>query len=99
MDSIGAILMLAIVGVIYFLPSLIAWKRDHRQGAAIMALNILLGWTFLGWVAALVWALVTEQARAAPAAPPAVPPPVDNGPMYPKALDAVRAERRERLGQ
>ena len=41
---------------IYFLPSLVAWVRNHHQANAIAVLNLLLGWTILGWIAALVWA-------------------------------------------
>lgn len=45
----------ALVGIlIYFLPSVIAHR--HRNANAILALNLFLGWTFIGWVAALVWA-------------------------------------------
>lgn len=40
----------------YFLPSLIAGIRDHRNRGAICLVNALLGWTFVGWVVALVWA-------------------------------------------
>lgn len=46
-------------GILYFAPSLIASKK--RQFPALFALNLLLGWTFLGWVAALVWAMVKEK--------------------------------------
>jgi len=38
----------------YFLPSLFAWGRDHHNFASILILNIFLGWTFLGWIAALI---------------------------------------------
>jgi hypothetical protein len=43
--------------VIYFLPSIIALARSKRDIAAIFVLNFLLGWTAIGWVIALVWAL------------------------------------------
>jgi hypothetical protein len=46
---------------IYILPSIIAFKRGHPNAGAICALNILLGWSLLGWAASLVWAL-TQQA-------------------------------------
>lgn len=39
----------------YFLPTLIAGIRNHHNAGAILALNLLLGWTFIGWAAALVW--------------------------------------------
>ncbi len=41
--------------VLYFLPFLVAMRRGHHNRAAIGILNLLLGWTFLGWVGALVW--------------------------------------------
>lgn len=41
---------------LYVLPSTIASMRNHPQLVPIMILNMLLGWTFVGWVAALVWA-------------------------------------------
>ena len=40
----------------YFLPSFIAAASGHRNGGAIFLLNLLLGWTVLGWVVALAWA-------------------------------------------
>ena len=44
------------VGVaIYFLPSFNASSRKHPNTSSIFLLNLFLGWTLLGWVAALVW--------------------------------------------
>ena len=42
---------------IYFLPFLIALIRNHTDSTAIFVLNLFLGWTFFGWVVALVWAV------------------------------------------
>lgn len=46
--------------VLYFLPSIIAVARSKRDTTAIFVLNLLLGWTAIGWVIALVWALKTD---------------------------------------
>jgi len=46
--------------VMYFLPSLIAIVRSKRDILGIVLLNFFLGWTFIGWVVALVWALKTD---------------------------------------
>jgi len=46
--------------VLYFLPSIIAIARSKRDTTAIFVLNLLLGWTAIGWVIALVWALKTD---------------------------------------
>jgi len=50
-------LILALASIGYFLPILVAAARDHPSAMAIAALNVLLGWTLLGWIIALVWSL------------------------------------------
>lgn len=57
---------LAILGCLYFLPALIAWRRRHHNQTAISLCNLLLGWTVLGWVLTLIWA-ATAVRRPAPA--------------------------------
>jgi hypothetical protein len=39
--------------------------RRHHNRSAIIALNLLLGWTILGWITALVWSLTFTQASEA----------------------------------
>ena len=46
--------------VMYFLPSIIALARSKRDLLGIVLLNFFLGWTMIGWVVALVWALKTD---------------------------------------
>lgn len=53
--------------IVYFVPWLTAWGRGHRQMVSIFALNLFLGWTLLGWVVALVWALTRPAALPPPA--------------------------------
>ena len=43
--------------VAYFAPTLVAYKRRRVSFVAIAATNVLLGWTLIGWVVALIWAL------------------------------------------
>jgi Superinfection immunity protein len=43
--------------VLYFLPAIIAFARSKRDAVSILVLNLFLGWTAIGWVIALVWAL------------------------------------------
>jgi Superinfection immunity protein len=49
--------------IIYFMPALIAANRGHHNALAISALNLFLGWSFLGWVIAFVWACTQTQKR------------------------------------
>ena len=44
----------------YFLPSIIAIARNKRDTTAILLLNIFLGWSVIGWIVALVWAVKTD---------------------------------------
>lgn len=41
---------------IYLFPALIAMMRKHHNWPAILVLNLVLGWTLLGWLIALIWA-------------------------------------------
>ena len=44
----------------YFLPSIIALVRSKRDTFAIFLLNFFLGWTFVGWIVALDWAVKSD---------------------------------------
>lgn len=59
---------------LYVLPALVALWRNHHQTMAIVVLNMLLGWTVIGWVAALVWAATRVDRSNASAAAPGTPP-------------------------
>lgn len=62
--------------VVYLVPFIVGAGRAHPQLPLILALNITLGWTGVGWIAALVWALSgTESSREAPSAPGSRPIP------------------------
>lgn len=50
--------------MLYFLPAAIAKSKHRSNVAAIFALNLLLGWTLVGWVIALVWALTDSKPAA-----------------------------------
>lgn len=45
---------------LYFVPTVVAAAREHDDSTAIFALNFFLGWTFVGWVVSIVWALRGE---------------------------------------
>jgi phosphoglycerol transferase MdoB-like AlkP superfamily enzyme len=58
------------IALFYLLPSLIALIRGCKVAfGGIMALNLLLGWTVLGWIGALIWAAsaktLADEKRAA----------------------------------
>ena len=65
-SKVMVVILIVVLGAaLYFLPTIIAVARRKRNMPAILALNLLLGWTFLGWVASLVWSVVRDDANAA----------------------------------
>jgi hypothetical protein len=50
------IIFYAVFVGLYFLPSFWAYHVKKRNKEAILLLNLFLGWTFIGWVGALIWA-------------------------------------------
>jgi hypothetical protein len=61
----AAIALFIVLLLIYFVPTFVARARRHHNYGAIVALNIFLGWTFIGWVASLVWALTATKTATA----------------------------------
>ncbi|MCS2152986.1 superinfection immunity protein [Scandinavium goeteborgense] len=56
-SSLNGFVYLAVLLVLYLIPSVIAYRRWHKNFKPILVLNIFLGWTFLGWLVCLVWSL------------------------------------------
>jgi hypothetical protein len=52
--------MMLVLLVCYFIPAIVASCRHHDATGQIIVLNIFLGWTFTGWVIALVWASTND---------------------------------------
>lgn len=67
-----AMIAILIMGFIYVIPIMVAWNK--RQLGSIAALDLLLGWTLVGWVVALCWALMDSPPAIQPTTP-ANPPP------------------------
>ena len=60
---------------LYFLPSLIAGSRNLHERTGIVLLNIFLGWTCIGWVIALIWAIPAPAPNMVYPRPPYPPYP------------------------
>ena len=45
-----------VIAPAYFIPAIVARARQYKSAGGILVLNAFLGWTPVGWVAALVWA-------------------------------------------
>ncbi len=52
------LVFLILAGIaIYFIPTIIAFVRGRINKGAILCMNLFLGWSFIGWVVALIWAV------------------------------------------
>jgi hypothetical protein len=55
-DPIVFGIVILILVVVNFIPSFIAFAKDHPNRILILAINVIMGWTIVGWAALLFWA-------------------------------------------
>jgi RsiW-degrading membrane proteinase PrsW (M82 family) len=68
-------LMLFVLAIlVYLFPASFAVYRDCKSTAWIAVVNILLGWTILGWAAAMGWAAAGKTRPAVRTLPPPAHP-------------------------
>ncbi len=77
---VAGLILFAFAAALYLFPTLVAYGRKTNSRGLIATLNVLGGWTGLGWLAALVWAITDHKYQ-----PPAIqyvvaPPPPPHGP-------------------
>ena len=54
MELVGLLILIGTLNALYFLPAIIA--SSNTNDFSVMFINLFLGWTFIGWVVALVMA-------------------------------------------
>jgi hypothetical protein len=54
------VIMLMLIALIYMLPTILAFGREHPRRHDLAVLNILLGWTLIGWIIIFLWALLAH---------------------------------------
>jgi len=60
-DAATGTVMLILMVWIYFIPWMVALIRKVKSIGGIVAVNLFLGWTLIGWVGALAWAAAAEK--------------------------------------
>jgi hypothetical protein len=55
--------LLLLLLAIYFVPSFIAASRRAKRSNAVFFLNLLAGWTVVGWIVAFIWAVADNTAN------------------------------------
>jgi len=58
----GAVIIVTSI-MMYVLPTLLAFKRDRHKKWRIAAINLLLGWTLIGWIVAMLMTYAYEPPR------------------------------------
>jgi hypothetical protein len=59
--------VVVIIGIFaYFLPAIIAFTRNHDHKWAIFFINLLLGWTVIGYFVPLVWSFASSSKNNQP---------------------------------
>lgn len=52
-----------IILIAYFIPSIISTFRNTKSGLGIFMLNLFLGWTLIGYIAAFIWAFTAKTIK------------------------------------
>jgi hypothetical protein len=52
---------IAIMFLLYWLPSLLAYHWRHRNRTAILVTNFFFGWTIIAWIVILIWACTNNR--------------------------------------
>ncbi len=47
----------AIFALVYLIPTFVALTRQRDQRLKLFLVNLLTGWTIVGWMVAFIWAL------------------------------------------
>jgi hypothetical protein len=73
------LIVVLIIGGVYFTPTIVAFSRQVPNKGSVLVVNLLLGWTFIGWAVALAMAARSRWPTAYPGTPsqpthPAQPP-------------------------
>jgi Superinfection immunity protein len=54
--------ILLIVGaILYFVPTFIAWRLGVKSVRSIFYVNLIFGWTIVGWVFAVMWVMAERN--------------------------------------
>ena len=66
-DNTLFVIILMLCVIIYMLPTLIAYARDIPRRQAVTVVNIIFGWTLIGWFVTFLWAALAAPSADEPA--------------------------------
>jgi hypothetical protein len=80
-DTAGAIVWGVLIFFTYFGPTFVGWRKPNAF--TIFVMNLFLGWTLVGWIVALVWALRADPPAKRAISPPQIAPAIATSPAQP----------------
>lgn len=57
----GIVFLFVIIYTLYFIPTMIATHKKNSNTTAIFIINLVFGWTFIGWIAALILSVMNDE--------------------------------------
>lgn len=69
MGRIGVteLLILLVIAIpallLYFLPTILAFSKKKSNKSIIFLVNFFLGWSVIGWIVSLIWALSSDNSQ------------------------------------
>ena len=69
-QAIGTVAFILLAAA-YFAPAIVALSRHVPNTGSVVIVDLLLGWTVIGWIVAMAMAVRSKPAAAAP--PPVMP--------------------------
>lgn len=82
---------------LYFLPTIEGALRSQPNQTSIAIVNLLLGWTLVGWVVAMAWACKSQAAVPVAVAPRPTAHPIEPSPLGAAAPAASVADELSKL--
>ncbi|HZO94194.1 MAG TPA: superinfection immunity protein [Candidatus Baltobacteraceae bacterium] len=100
--SAGSIVGPILLVLLYMFPTIVAIFRRSTRATSVVFLDVLLGWTIVGWIIALLLALSSEITQSALASTAHEPINIEdtayiNGPLIPIALNNVVSQSGEKF--
>lgn len=61
MEVLYGFFVLLFIIAAYFLPVVIAARRNHKNFMPILLTDVIFGWTVIGWFVALIWSFSSNR--------------------------------------
>ena len=61
MHNLNSEFGVVIVIFLYFIPTYVAGYKNHESFGGIFFLNLILGWTLIGWIVVFYWSFSNQK--------------------------------------